>query len=60
MKIIDRLKRSLSQRRDRVILRSEWAGMCSPSQLTNALKHLINSRQMARLMSNHPSEHRGI
>jgi hypothetical protein len=51
MKIIDRLKRSLSQRRDRVILRSEWAGMCSPSQLTNALNQLIKEGLLARVSS---------
>jgi len=51
MKIIDRLKRSLSQRRDRVILRSEWAGMCSPSQLTNALNQLIKEGLLVRVSS---------
>jgi len=51
MKIIDRLKRSLSQRRDKVILRSEWAGMCSPSQLTNALNQLIKEGLLARVSS---------
>jgi len=51
MKIIDRLKRSLSQRRDRVILRSEWAGMCSPSQLTIALNQLIKEGLLARVSS---------
>jgi hypothetical protein len=49
MKIIDRLKRSLSQRRDRVILRSEWAGMCSPSQLTNALNQLLKEGLLVRI-----------
>jgi hypothetical protein len=51
MKIIDRLKRSLSQRRDRVILRSEWAGMCSPSQLSNALNQLLNEGLLVRISS---------
>jgi hypothetical protein len=51
MKIIDRLKRSLSQRRDRVILRSDWAGMCSPSQLTNALNQLIKEGLLVRVSS---------
>jgi hypothetical protein len=51
MKIIDRLKRSLTQRRDRVILRSEWAGMCSPSQLTNALNQLIKEGLLVRVSS---------
>lgn len=51
MKIIDRLKRSLSQRRDRLILRSEWAGMCSPSQLTNALNQLIKEGLLIRVSS---------
>jgi hypothetical protein len=51
MKIIDRLKRSLSQRRDRVMLRSEWAGMCSPSQLTNALNQLIKEGLLVRVSS---------
>jgi hypothetical protein len=51
MKIIDRLKRSLSQRRDRVILRSEWTGMCSPSQLTNALNQLIKEGLLVRVSS---------
>lgn len=51
MKIIERLKRSLSQRRDRVILRSEWAGMCSPSQLTNALNQLIKEGLLVRVSS---------
>lgn len=51
MKIIDRLKRSLSQRRDRVILRSEWAGMCSPSQLTNALNQLLKEGLLVRISS---------
>ena len=51
MKIIDRLKRSLSQRRDRVMLRSEWASMCSPSQLTNALNQLIKEGLLIRVSS---------
>jgi hypothetical protein len=51
MKIIDRLKRSLSQRRDRVILRSEWTDMCSPSQLTNALNQLIKEGLLVRVSS---------
>ena len=51
MKIIDRLKRSISQRRDRVILRSEWAGMCSPSQLTNALNQLLKEGLLVRISS---------
>jgi hypothetical protein len=51
MKIIDRLKRSLSQRRDRVILRSEWADMCSPSQLSNALNQLLNEGLLVRISS---------
>jgi hypothetical protein len=51
MKIIDRLKRSLSQRRDRVILRSEWTGMCSPSQLSNALNQLIKEGLLVRISS---------
>jgi hypothetical protein len=51
MKIINRLKRSLSQRRDRVILRSEWADMCSPSQLSNALNQLLNEGLLVRISS---------
>jgi hypothetical protein len=51
MKTIDRLKRSLSQRRDRVILRSEWTGMCSRSQLSNALNQLIKEGLLVRISS---------
>ena len=51
MKVVDRLRRSIAQRHDRVILRSELAGMCSPSQLTNALTQLINEGALMRVSS---------
>lgn len=51
MKVIDRLRRSIGQRHDRVILRSELAGMCSPSQLTNVLSQLINEGTLMRVSS---------
>lgn len=51
MKVIDRLRRSIGQRHGRVILRSELAGMCSPSQLTNALGQLIEEGVLVRVSS---------
>lgn len=51
MKVVDRLRRSIAQRNDRVILRSELMGMCSPSQLTNALTYLINEGSLMRVSS---------
>lgn len=59
MKIIDRLKRSLAQRRDPVILRSEWSGMCSPSQLTKALNQLIKEGLLVRVSSGVYAKARG-
>ena len=51
MKVIDRLRISIARRRDRVILRSELADICSPSQFTNALDQLIKEGRLMRVSS---------
>jgi len=51
MKVIDRLRRSIDRRHDEVILRSELANLCSPSQLTNALATLIQEGTLMRVSS---------
>ena len=51
MKVIDRLRRSINRRHDEVILRSELANLCSPSQLTNALDTLIQEGTLMRVSS---------
>lgn len=51
MRVVDRLRISIGRRRDQVVLRSELADMCSPSQLTNALDQLIKEGCLIRVSS---------
>lgn len=51
MNVIDRLRISIGRRCDEIILRSELADMCSPSQLTNALDKLLKEGALVRLSS---------
>ena len=51
MKVIDRLRISIGRRRDQVILRSELAAMCSPSQLSNVLDKLLKEGALIRVSS---------
>lgn len=51
MKVLDRLRISIGRRRDEVVLRSELADLCSPSQLTNALDKLLKEGTLMRVSS---------
>lgn len=49
MKIEDRIRRSIQQRSGKVVLRSDFASMGSASQVSEALKSLVNKQVIVRI-----------